>query len=356
MLDTPAPFTGVQGNNIDTSRVKEVRIGLFAPDKEAPTGISMTRGAQLAVKDLNRAGGYYGLPFRIVQRWAFDPWGAGSREMIKLAYKDSVLAVIGSTDGNTTHIAEQIVTKARIPLISPVSSDPTLTYINLPWIFRLPPEDKTQIQTIIDHITEVNLNKRIGIITSTSHDGRTFLKELTAALTEERRPPVCSFQIDSRHHDYPKVIRKLTEFSPDLVVINTTSEMLHLLLRTLTEQNSDIPVYLPWIPSIDDKKLQKNYIGKIHRIIPFEGTTSQYQGFVKSYKDAYGERPDYAAAYTYDSVVLVARSLQSSPLNRVLLRKNLSQIKSFEGVSGSVLWDNGGGNRMATPSISTLSE
>ena len=66
-------------------------------------------------------------------------------------YRSNVFAipVIGGPDGETTHVAQQVATKAHLPLISPVSSDPSLTHTRVPWIFRLPPDDSVQAEELM---------------------------------------------------------------------------------------------------------------------------------------------------------------------------------------------------------------
>jgi ABC-type branched-subunit amino acid transport system substrate-binding protein len=146
VFDTPVSFTGKSDSTV---HLKNIRIGVFAPtDSVNPLAAAISNAAALAVGQINSAGGCNGLPFEIITRWADDPWGGGSKKMIKLVYEDSVLAVIGSVDSEATHVAEQIVTKAWLPLISPVSADPTLNYIRIPWMFRLPPNDEEQAKVI----------------------------------------------------------------------------------------------------------------------------------------------------------------------------------------------------------------
>lgn len=66
------------------------------------------------------------------------PWGKASTRLVDTIYKDHVLGLI-ALDRNSSHLAEQLAVKAFLPLIA-VSSDKTLTSVNIPWIFRLPPD------------------------------------------------------------------------------------------------------------------------------------------------------------------------------------------------------------------------
>jgi len=149
MLDDPLTFTGTETLDSATTEA-EYRIGVFAPDgDDHPVGRDLVRGVRLAVEQANVSGGVNGKPLRIVRRWAEDPWGAGSKEVIRMVFDDRVWALIGGPDGETTHVAQQVATKAHLPLIAPVSSDPSLTHTRVPWIFRLPPDDAAQAEALV---------------------------------------------------------------------------------------------------------------------------------------------------------------------------------------------------------------
>ncbi len=64
------------------------------------------------------------------------PWGRASNELVKLLYQDATIGLV-CTDRNSAHLAEQLAVKAFLPVIA-LSSDRSLTALNIPWIFRLP--------------------------------------------------------------------------------------------------------------------------------------------------------------------------------------------------------------------------
>jgi phosphoribosylcarboxyaminoimidazole (NCAIR) mutase len=55
---------------------------------------------------------------------------------VNAVYQENVLGVI-ALDRNAAHLAEQIGSKAFVPVIA-IASDRMLTTTNIPWIFRLP--------------------------------------------------------------------------------------------------------------------------------------------------------------------------------------------------------------------------
>ncbi len=111
-----------------------LKIGLFGP------------GADQRAAALNQAGS----KFSVVGISSEVPWGKASSELVKLIYDGHLLALI-SMDRNASHLAEQLAIKAFVPLIA-LSADRSLTDVNIPWIFRLPPE--TPLQDVVAGLTE----------------------------------------------------------------------------------------------------------------------------------------------------------------------------------------------------------
>ena len=350
MLSEPVEFTGPTGFHLDTLQVNEIRIGLFAPTEDHPVGESMTRGVQLAVEQANAGGGYRGIPFKIVQRWSGNPWGDGAKDLINLAYRDSVLAIIGSIDGTATHLAEQIATKARIPLLAPVSSDPTLTYIRLPWIYRLPPEDELQIRELIDAIKKTDRSGKIGVISSVSHDCRVFTDELIPALHSANMSPLFFFELEQNQQDYSSIIKKISGFQPRALIVDLKADELIHFSHSLKQHQLHIDLYTPWIPALKSISNNLNYSGDTFHIVPFTRNSPEYSQFRQDYYDQFRTEPDFAAAYSYDAANLVIKSLsRANSLNRVELQRALSKTSNYRGASGTIQWDNGGGNDLSDP-------
>jgi branched-chain amino acid transport system substrate-binding protein len=340
VLDKPVEFTGSRGTTLAPTGLHEVRIGLFAPDSgDAP------KGARLAVEQRNAAGGFRGTPVRLVERWSKDPWSGGAREMVRLVYDDSVWAVLGSVDGAATHIAEQVVTKAWVPLVAPVSADPTLTYIRIPWIFRLPPDEAVQANVLVrDGIVGRSL-ANVGLITSDDHDGRTFAKQVLERLHAAGMAPAFHFEIPL-NGDLAALTARALSFQPGAVIMRVPVSGMPDLLDRLSDAGGRMPVLVPWIPGLVPSALTSHYGGDVLAVRPFrELDNPAYAAFGRAYRARYGSEPTPSAAYGYDAVNLLVRALETSGFNRAALRDAVAGQAGFAGVTGTVSWDNAGGNR-----------
>jgi len=346
VYDKEVDFSGWRGPHEDAANVDEIRIGLFFPkNPKDEINSSFIKSAELAIEEINNNGGYYGLPYRLIRRSSDDPWGAGSKEMIKLIYEDSVWAVIGSQNGAASHIAEQIVTKAFLPLISPISADPTLNYIRIPWIFRLPPDYQSQASLIVNKGIIERSIKRVGLISSTNHDGRTFSIEVQEALKELNQSPIFHFEIPDQELELSDILGRALAFQPDGFIIHLSAPEIVKFVSELQNIDSNIPVFLPWIPDLDIEALSENKKENLYFIDPFSKSKNpEWESFKQRYYKQYGSIPTEGAAFTYDAIYLLMHAIKKAGLNKSAIRDAIVNSDYLTPVTSKILWDNTGGN------------
>jgi ABC-type branched-subunit amino acid transport system substrate-binding protein len=107
---------------------------------------------------------------RLAVRDENERWGEASSDLVELIDDDRALALVTLFHGNIAHQAEQVANKLSVPVLT-LTSDPTTTSINIPWIFRLGPSDIDQAQTIATALS--GPAARILVVYENDHDGRT---------------------------------------------------------------------------------------------------------------------------------------------------------------------------------------
>lgn len=349
ILDDPRHFNGLGGSAVDPSSLSDIPIGLFAPlNPNDPAAVELYRGAVLAVDQANAAGGFQGVGFRLVRRWASDPWAAGSREVIRLVYNDRVWAVIASRDG-AGHIAQQIAAKAHVPVLAPVSSASSLTHTGVPWIFRLPPNDKVQARLVVKHAIVNKQLHRVGLVSGTDHDSRTAARAMEKELIRQKTVPLFHFKVPSNIPDPQTPGERIPGFGPHVIILCLRAPVIPGLLKALQGSGIDCPVFMPWAPGVKAGQLQNTYKGPLYMVEPFQPPDRAkaggiYQTFSRDFEERFGAHPTCSAAYAYDAARMIILSIRSKGLNRPGIRRGLEELAGYKGASGSIIWDNGGGN------------
>jgi ABC-type branched-subunit amino acid transport system substrate-binding protein len=349
ILDDPRAFNGPEGAVIDPSRLNSIAIGLFAPFNQSdPAAHDLYRGVKLAIEQANAADGYRGVEFSLVQRWAGVPWAAGSKEVIRLVYEDRVWAIITSGDG-AGHIAQQIAAKAYVPVIAPLSSASSLTHTGVPWIFRLPPDDRQQASLLVKEGMVNKHLKRVGVVSGTDQNSRAAAGEMEKELNRQNMPPVFHFKVSPGLLDFQEIGKRIRGFHPHVLTLCLQAPVIPILLKALQSNGIVCPVCMPWVPGVEVKKLQAIYHGPIYMVEPFHSRVQVkaggiYQRFSRDFEKRFGVLPTFSAAYAYDAAQMIIFSIRSKGLNRPGIRQGLEELAGCEGVSGTIKWDNGGGN------------
>src|ERR671919_2878972 len=166
-------LTGVLAPLYTTSAAAEILIGVAGPmtGKDAWFGEQMQRGAELAVADLNAAGGVLGQPVQVITVDDFcDPEQAvaAARRLVS----DGVIFVVGHYCSGASIPASEIYDAAGVLMITPSSSNPTLTELGRVNVFRVQNRDDAVGRAVGNYLADHWPDQNIAIL----HDNTAFGK------------------------------------------------------------------------------------------------------------------------------------------------------------------------------------
>lgn len=109
-------------------------------------GGPISQGAELAVKEINAAGGVFGQDIVIATGDTATDASTGATDATRLIEVDGVHAIVGAlSSGVTIAVAESVTVPSQILQISPASTAPTVTTVeDNDFLFRTPVSDETQ--------------------------------------------------------------------------------------------------------------------------------------------------------------------------------------------------------------------
>src|SRR5688572_3854824 len=115
-----------------------IKIGEFASltGKEATFGVSSHEGTQLAVEEVNAAGGVLGKKVELLTEDDLSKAGEAATVVNKLISRDGVVAILGEVASSRSLEAAPICQLNKIPMISPSSTNPKVTETG-DFIFRV---------------------------------------------------------------------------------------------------------------------------------------------------------------------------------------------------------------------------
>jgi branched-chain amino acid transport system substrate-binding protein len=323
---------------------KEVPIGYFGPaDPNHPVGGTIWQGTTLAIEEANQEGGYQGHPFRLVQGWDENPWSGGPATVVHMAYKEKVWAIIGSIDGTSTHLAEQVVAKARLALIDPASTDKTVNAANVAWMFSCMPSDQALMAVLAKAVLETEPASYI-LASSTDHDSRVMTEEFLSFAARQRSRPQRHLQFHHGSWRIPELAGQIVESGVRVVVVLAGATDSAAMVRELRKADTDLLIFGG--PAMARRTfLEKAGAAAEGVRFPNPLKTSAAAGeFSKRFTARYGMPPDSAAFHAYDAARLLTAAIRKAGLDRGRISDAVRDVSPWEGVGGTIQWDERGRN------------
>ncbi len=312
----------------------EVKIGLAGPmtGQYSWFGEQMLQGAELAVSDLNAAGGVGGEPVTlIVGDDACDP--AQSEVAARKFVSDGVIFVVGHWCSSSSIPASKIYEKAGILMITPASTHPKLTDEGGPSVFRLSGRDDDQSVVAATYLAEHWGDKNIAFL----HDGTTYGRDLADATRAQLNglgvKEVLYNAIDPGQTEYTSIISKMKDAEIEVFYLGGYSTEGALLIRGARDMNYDVQMVSGDALTSEEFGLTAGDAaeGVMITFFPDARSYPEAQDVVSRFRDT-GYEPEgytlqtYAAVETWAQTAKNAGSLDLKEMIRVLRESEFNTV------------------------------
>jgi branched-chain amino acid transport system substrate-binding protein len=197
------------------------------------------RGTALAVANLNAAGGVLGEPVRAV---VVDDFCEGEQAVAaaKKLVAEGVAMVAGHLCSGASIPASKVYAEAGILMISPTSTNPTLTEQGFANVFRVCGRDTLQGTLAADYLAEHWRDQDIAIV----HDGQAYGKGVAEAarqrLHEHGVSEVVFEAIEPGQADYSELVEKLQAMGTDALYFGGYTAEAGLIIRQARSRGYDL--------------------------------------------------------------------------------------------------------------------
>jgi branched-chain amino acid transport system substrate-binding protein len=315
-------------------RPQEYLIGAAGP-QTLPYGIQNQHGIDLAVDEINHAGGIHGVPLRVLSRDDHASGSDAARIAGEFVANANIIAVIGHAGSGAEVAAAHVYDAGNLPAIATTPSSPDISGIS-PWIFRMMSSDSVNGVTLARFASSLadSLHRpvRVGVLYHNDAYGR----GLSDAFLHSFRGEVLSSDPVGLDTNLEPYISYLKTRAPDIVFVASDEDLGIKLLREARTEGLHA-TFLGgdgWQGVVADPASEGAFIGT-----PFtaQSTAADARKFAAAFRARFGVVPDAHAALAYDATRLVASALRSGATNRREVRDYLASLNrtgSFASLSG----------------------
>ena len=322
---------------------KIIKIGVIGPftGEGATYGAAMKRGIELAVEEVNTQGGLLNREVQtIYEDSRLNPKDA-INAFTKLVNSDKVQVIIGAAASKVTLNLAPFAEKAKVVLISSISTADKLKDAG-DYIFRdVPPNLQQGISAA--KFVKYTLKKNRAVIFYKNDDYgislakafEDYFKKIggNILLVESYQPNQTNFR---------NQLSKISKVNPEVVFFPGNYEDTGKILKQARELkiNADFVggdgSYSPELIKIAGAAAEGSYF----TVMALPPDTSQiFSTFRRRFIEKYGEEPDVYSVYSYDAAMVIFKAIKAAgKYNGPDIKDQLYKIK-YSGITGLIQFD-----------------
>ena len=300
------------GNSVEEKTIK-IGFNFEETGAVAAYGTSEQKGAQLAVDEINAAGGIDGKQIEVVDKDNKSETAEAASVTTNLVTQSKVSAIVGPATSGATAAAVANATKAGVPLISPSATQDGLTK-GQDYLFIGTFQDSFQGKIISNYVSEKLNAKKVVLYTDNASD---YAKGIAKSFRESYKGE--AIIVPGYYTEAGKIVNQARGMGIDKPIVGGDGFNGEEFVQQATAEKAS----------------------NIYFISGFSTTvevSAKAKAFLDAYRAKYNEEPSTFAALAYDSVHLVANAAKGAK-NSGEIKDNLAKTKDFEGVTGQTSFD-----------------
>jgi len=308
------------------------------------------KAIELAVKEINDAGGILGKQVEAIYYDTKTDGAESTSNVTKLATEDKVVAIIGAAISGTTMAAAPVANQYQVPMITPsgsnakVTNDGTTVY---PFVYRACFIDPFQGVVIANFSsTELGATKA-AVIGSSSSDYAKDLATIFADQFEKNGGTVVAEEYyTDTDTDFNAILTKLQNAGEfDVLFIADYAVRAGLIIGQARTAGITVPIVGPdgfESPDLVALAGGADKVNDVYFSTHFSALSEDQavKDFIAAYTASAGEAPSALSALAYDTVYMLKQAIEDADsTDPVKVNTALEAIKDFKGITGTINFD-----------------
>jgi branched-chain amino acid transport system substrate-binding protein len=329
-----------------------IRVG-YLPALTGPsssTGIGINRGTELAVKEINAAGGIDGRQIELIVRDTQSEPTKAVNGAAELAHSEKVSVVFGPLNSGESLAVVPLLARANMPQIHPCWVDSLIDSKKYPMCFRNAPTNQQIGAAANRYVMEVLKQKKVAVISDTTGYGTASVNAYVPMLKGIGAEVVYQGNVDAANPDLkPELLRMQSAGAEAIMPWSVNAGFLSRIINTRGQMGWDVPIIgQTTLGSGQTKALldkpeywAKVYPNNFRPVCYATGgkLTDRTTAFVDRLRSAKIDMSDtllWWIALGYDTPRMVAEAIKSAGAEPEAIVGYLNKLKDFPGVYGDI--------------------
>lgn len=329
----------------------EIKIGVFGPftGGSAPMGLSMRNGVQIAIDQINAAGGVLdGKKLVMVDRDDEAKNERGGQIMQEFIDKEKVVAILGPINTGVADASSRYANERKIPMIINVSAGAKVNELfkEFPenYVFHFVANDDVQAEMIVKEALEKRGFKKPALLCDDTNYGQNGRAKMEGVLAKMNVKPVYIGKFKIKDTDMTAQLQQAKASGADVILAYGIGPELAAVSNSMERIGYKVPMVASWTAAMSNyvNNAAKNGNGTLmpQTFIEESPKTETGKKFVADYRAKYKENPipsAVSAAQGYDSMQVLKLAIQQAgSVDGAKVKAALEELKTpYEGVTGT---------------------
>ncbi len=321
----------------------EWRVGAYfsLSGEDSAFGVDSRDGIELAVDDINKAGGIKKKPMKVLFEDDKSKPEEASNKVLQLIDRDKVVAILGEVASSRSRSGGIIANKKKIPMITPSSTSPDVTRIG-PFVFRVCFTDDVQGPTGAEFVIKKLGKKKIAILFASDDLYSSGLaKEFKDAVTKMGGEIVIEKKFLKKETNFTTYINEIKDAKPEIIYAPVYYNAMVPIARQAKAVGVKGDMFMGgdgWdaeelLKDAGDEMEGAYFTNHYAPDVPWPNA----KAFLTKYQDRFKHPPTSVAAQAYDATNLLAdaigRATSDTPES---IRDAIASTKNFGGATGNI--------------------
>ena len=327
----------------------QVTFALAGPLKQS-YGIATKQGADLAVKEINAAGGIGGRQLVLLAR---DD-GADQHTAISIAaelVRDAkVVALAGPVNSGTTIASAPIYNgqsdsvRGRLPEVATTATSPDVSRLG-DWTYRVASSDSANAVALA--ATARGMAQNVAILYTNDDYGRGLAGSFRDALVKAGGTVAEYDPFNDSTADFSPYLKRMQAHGVQVVFIAGLDVAGGIIIRQARQLGMQAR-FIGGDGLVPLATQGPTYDGTLVGLLYHPAASDRARAFAQAYRQAYGSDPDPFAAAAYDAVNLLAAAAKANGASRDGIQRYLHTLGQpggaapFQGATGEIRFDRNG--------------
>ena len=293
-----------------------IKIGHLTPRTGflGPLGEYGVMAADLAVEEINAAGGIAGRQIELIKEDSVNPQTASTKAE-RMIERDRVVAIVGEISSASALTIGQTAERAKKVFINTGANSDTLRGADCKkHMFHVETQNAAYVNAEGQHLLSEGLvdGKKWYLLTADYAFGHDLLNGAKAFLERNNGGIAGEDLIPTDATDFSSYLLKIRDAKPDVVVTNLAGTQISSFLKQYEEFGMDFPVAgfgfdtaLAWAAG------PQSFRGTWPTVWTHQIQTEKSQAFVKAFTDKYGKPPENQAFGDYTAIHILKQAIEA---------------------------------------------